>query len=190
MQPAGKLLILTLILCLFGCEAESTNKSMVHGRPAPPPTDPEVVVVIMAGWTQTAWTMEAIERSMVRKLKAGMPGYRIRVSHRLAGLLPEGDSELFLALEYEGWKARKATPAGRADQFVAVGHSSGATAIYNLLQNGSNNSGSITQSDANQKTTLKQVGDNNSGVISQAGAASALVIEQYGSGGSIVINQQ
>ena len=61
---------------------------------------------------------------------------RITVKRRLLGLLPEGDSELFLALEYEAWKQKKKTTAGQRNQFVAVGHSSGATAIYSLLRNG------------------------------------------------------
>jgi hypothetical protein len=43
---------------------------------------------------------------------------------------------LFLGIEYEAWKQKKNTRAGRYNEFIAVGHSSGATAIYNLLRNG------------------------------------------------------
>jgi hypothetical protein len=90
----------------------------------------------MAGWTQTADTMAAIEQTMVRRLNAGFPNHRVTIKRRLLGLLPEGDSELFLSLEYEAWKQKKNTPAGQNDVFLAVGHSSGATAIYSLLRNG------------------------------------------------------
>jgi len=79
--------------------------------------------------------MKRIEREMVRKISASLPNHRVTVKRRLLGLLPEGDSELFLSLEYEGWKNRKKTAAGSQDQFVAIGHSSGATAIYSLLRN-------------------------------------------------------
>jgi hypothetical protein len=110
------------------------------------PVEAEVVLVSMAGWTQTADTMKRIEREMVRQLSARLPNHRVKVKRRLLGLLPEGDSELFLALAYEGWKNRKKTAAGSQDQFVAIGHSSGATAIYSLLRNKTFKSGRFAPS--------------------------------------------
>ena len=135
MKRTTKAVIFVVICGLAGCEAQDTNQSPAHRREAP--SEPaEVILVSMAGWTQTADTMGRIERAMVRQISANLPNHRITVKRRLLGLLPEGDSELFLALEYEGWKQKKKTTAGQNDQFVAVGHSSGATAIYSLLRNG------------------------------------------------------
>ena len=113
-----------VLLVAVGCDG--SDQVRVEG---------EVILVSMAGWTQSAGTMKRIEREMVQKISASLPNHRIKVKRRLLGLLPEGDSELFLALEYEGWKNRKKTVAGSRDQFVAIGHSSGATAIYSLLRN-------------------------------------------------------
>ena len=113
-----------VLLVAVGCDG--SDQVRVEG---------EVILVSMAGWTQSAGTMKRIEREMVQKISASLPNHRIKVKRRLLGLLPEGDSELFLALEYEGWKNRKKTAAGSRDQFVAIGHSSGATAIYSLLRN-------------------------------------------------------
>jgi len=95
----------------------------------------EVTLVSMAGWMQTAGAMKQIESEMVRQISASLPNYRVTVKRRLLSLLPTGDSELFLATEYKAWKNRKKTSAGSRDQFVAIGHSSGATAIYSLLRN-------------------------------------------------------
>ena len=127
-------IIFTVICGLVGCDPQD-NPDLVYGRHLPPES-PEVVLVSMAGWTQTAETMGGIERAMIRQISTALPNHRIIVKRRLIGLLPVGDSELFLGLEYEAWKQKKKTPAGKHNQFVAVGHSSGATAIYGLLENG------------------------------------------------------
>ena len=131
----SKTVVFAIICGLGGCDEQDTNLNLAYGRNLPPDA-PEVVLVSMAGWTQTAETMGRIERAMIQQISANLPNHRITVKRRLLGLLPEGDSELFLALEYEGWKQKKKTTAGQNDQFVAVGHSSGATAIYSLLRNG------------------------------------------------------
>ncbi len=131
MKRTTKAVIFAVICGLAGCDAQGTNQRLAHRREAP-----EVILVSMAGWTQTAETMGRIERKMVQQISASLPNHRITVKRRLLGLLPEGDSELFLGLEYEGWKQKKKTTAGRHNQFVAVGNSSGATAIYSLLRNG------------------------------------------------------
>jgi len=135
MKRITKVVIFTVICSLGGCDAQDANQNPAHRREASPES-PEVILVSMAGWTQTAETMGRIERAMVRQISAVLPNYRITVKRRLLGLLPVGDSELFLGLEYEAWKQKKKTAAGRDNQFVAVGHSSGATAIYGLLENG------------------------------------------------------
>ncbi|MBN1556453.1 MAG: hypothetical protein JXA11_17060 [Phycisphaerae bacterium] len=120
---------------LAGCDEQGETKNLAEKKTAPPENS-QIVLVSMAGWTQTADTMQAIEQTMIRSLQGCFPNHKIEVKRRLLGLLPEGDSELFLSLEYEAWKQRKNTPAGRDDLFLAVGHSSGATAIYSLLRNG------------------------------------------------------
>ncbi len=135
MKRTTKAVIFAVICGLAGCDAQDTNQSLAHRREAPPESA-EVILVSMAGWIQTAETMGRIERAMVRQISANLSNHRITVKRRLLGLLPEGDSELFLALEYEAWKQKKKTTAGQHNQFVAVGHSSGATAIYSLLRNG------------------------------------------------------
>ena len=130
-----KIAILAALCSLAGCGEQDANQSLAQGKgTAPQPI--EITLVSMAGWAQTAGTMGKIERSIVEKISASLPGYRIKVKRRHFSLLPQGDSELFLALEYKRWKQRKNTSAGRNDQFVAVGYSSGATAIYSLLKNG------------------------------------------------------
>jgi hypothetical protein len=131
MKRSIKIVILAVLCGLTGCD----RRGLSHEKDAPP-KPVEITLVSMAGWTSTAGTMSKIERAMVKKISASLPEHRIQVNRRLLSLLPEGDSELFLALEYRGWKQRKKTSAGRNDLFVAVGHSSGATAIYNLLRNG------------------------------------------------------
>jgi hypothetical protein len=131
MKRSIKIVILAVLCGLTGCD----RRGLSHEKDAPP-KPVEITLVSMAGWTSTAGTMSKIERAMVKKISASLPEHRIQVNRRLLCLLPEGDSELFLALEYKGWKQRKKTSAGRNDLFVAVGHSSGATAIYNLLRNG------------------------------------------------------
>ncbi len=135
MKLTSVLVILAVMCSLAGCQGPTAGADLAAGRENPPGTG-EVLVVLMAGWTQGAWSMERIDLEMVRQLAASLPNHRVSVHHRLPGLLPIGDSELFLAIEYEAWKQRKDTAAGRYDKFVAVGHSSGATAIYNLLRNG------------------------------------------------------
>jgi hypothetical protein len=135
MKRSIKIAILAALCSLAGCGEQGANQSLAHEKgTAPKPV--EITLVSMAGWAQTAGTMGKIERSMVEKISASLPGYRIKVKRRYFSLLPQGDSELFLALEYKRWKQRKNTSAGRNDQFVAVGYSSGATAIYSLLKNG------------------------------------------------------
>ncbi len=134
MKRTTEALIAAVIFGLAGCDSQ--DQSLVNQK-ASSPEPAEVVLVSMAGWTQTAETMERIERAMIHRISGCLPNYRITVKRRLLGLLPEGDSELFLALEYEGWKQKKKTPAGQNNLFIAVGHSSGATAIYSLLRNGS-----------------------------------------------------
>jgi hypothetical protein len=131
MKLARGIMIVSVIFGLAGCDEEVKS-----GDPSVTSQRPEIVLVSMAGWTQTADTMGTIERAIVRSLAPNFPNHRITVKQRLLGLLPEGDSELFLGLEYEAWKQKKNTPAGRDDIFIAVGHSSGATAIYSLLRNG------------------------------------------------------
>lgn len=134
MKRACGMILLSAFFVLSGCDEEGDGT--LAAKKTPPPEPAQIVLVSMAGWTQTADTMNTIEQSMMRSLKSSFPNHRITVKRRLLGLLPEGDSELFLGLEYEGWKQRKNTPAGKDDLFVAVGHSSGATAIYSLLRNG------------------------------------------------------
>jgi hypothetical protein len=135
MKRSIKIVILAVLCGLAGCDEQGENQNLAHGKDtAPKPV--EITLVTMAGWAQTAGTMSKIECSMIEKISASLPGHRIKVKQRLISLLLEGDSELFLALEYEGWKQRKKTSAGRNNLFVAVGHSSGATAIYNLVKNG------------------------------------------------------
>jgi hypothetical protein len=125
--------IAAVFLSLAGCDEQTAGLAVTNDAA---PQSPEIVLVSMAGWTQTAETMRDIEQAMVRSLEGCFPDHRITVKRRLLGLLPEGDSELFLGLEYEAWRQKKNTPAGKNDMFVAVGHSSGATAIYSLLRNG------------------------------------------------------
>ena len=127
--------IFTLLCSLVGCGDQSAAGSF-GSRPNQSPEAGEVVVVIMAGWLQVYGTMEPIERAVRRELSRRLPQHRISIKRKLAGLLPEGDSDLFLVLEYAAWKQRKDTPAGRYSEFVAIGHSSGATAIYNGLRGG------------------------------------------------------
>ena len=135
MKRAIKIVTLAVLCGLAGCNEQGENQNLAQGKDTAP-KHAEITLVTMAGWVQTAEAMRKIERAMVEKLSANLPDHRISIKRRLLSLLPEGDSELFLAIEYEGWKQRKKTPAGRNDLFVAVGHSSGATAIYNLLRNG------------------------------------------------------
>jgi hypothetical protein len=135
MKRSIKIMTLAVLFGLAGCDGQGENQSLAHGKDTGP-KPVEITLVSMAGWAQTAGTMSRIERSMVQKISASLPGHRIKVKRRLISLLLEGDSELFLAREYEGWKQRKKTSAGRNDLFVAVGHSSGATAIYSLVKNG------------------------------------------------------
>jgi hypothetical protein len=135
MKRAIKIVTLAVLCGLAGCDDQGQNQNLVRGKDtAPRPA--EITLVSMAGYGQTAGAMERIERAMVERISAALPGHRIKVKRRLVSLLLQGDSELFLAREYDAWKQRKKTSAGRNDQFIAVGHSSGATAIYNLLRNG------------------------------------------------------
>ena len=135
MKRAIKIVTLAVLCGLAGCDDQGQNQNLVQGKDtAPRPA--EITLVSMAGYGQTAGAMGRIERAMVERISASLPGYRIKVKRRLVSLLLEGDSDLFLAMEYKAWKQRKKTSAGRNDQFIAVGHSSGATAIYNLLKNG------------------------------------------------------
>jgi hypothetical protein len=140
MKHASGILVLSVFLGLAGCDEQGENGTMAASNDGSPKTA-EIVLVSMAGWTQSADTMASIEQSMIRSLSGCFPNHRITVKRRLLGLLPEGDSELFLGLEYEAWKQKKNTPAGKNDMFVAVGHSSGATAIYSLMKNGTFKSG-------------------------------------------------
>lgn len=135
MRRFWMMLILAALPGFFGCDEEGSKITPADSELSAPPR-PEVVLVSMGGWIQTAGTMQHIERTMIQQIKAAVPGARVTVKRRIAGLLPVGDSELFLGLEYAGWKARKKTPEGRNDIFIAVGHSSGATAIYGLTENG------------------------------------------------------
>lgn len=135
MKLANGILIVSVFFALAGCH-EQEGGGKVSAKKTASPKTAEVVLVSMSGWTQTADTMAAIERAMVQRLSSCLPNHKISVKRRLIGLLPEGDTELYLALEYEGWKQKKNTPAGKDDIFIAVGHSSGATAIYSLLRNG------------------------------------------------------
>lgn len=135
MKRPRTVLILLIFMGMVGCDEQGKTIESADSELSPP-TPPEVVLVSMGGWVQTAGTMQRIEREMIRQIRASIPGARVTVKRRIAGLLPVGDSELFLGLEYAGWKAKKKTPEGRKDLFVAVGHSSGATAIYGLTENG------------------------------------------------------
>lgn len=124
---------------LAGC----TEQGLALARPkALQPS--QVVVVIMAGWLEGYWAMDPIERAVRNDMSMALPrdgSYRIVFKRKGAGLLLEGDYDLFLRLEYLAWKQRKKTDAGRYDEFIAIGHSSGATAIYNELRNGTFDSG-------------------------------------------------
>ncbi len=134
MRRFRMVMILALLLGLPACDEEGKKIEPADSELCPP-AQPEVVLVSMGGWVQTAGTMQHIEREMIRQIKISVPGAKVSVKRRIAGLLPVGDSELFLGLEYAAWKARKKTPEGRNDLFIAVGHSSGATAIYGLTEN-------------------------------------------------------
>ncbi len=136
MERTRTLVIVTLLCSLVGCgEQSASSSSFATGRNRSPEAG-EVVVVIMGGWLQGYGTMGRIERAVKSELSRRLPQHRISFKRKLVGLLPEGDSDLFVALEYAAWKQRKDTPAGKYSEFVAIGHSSGATAIYNGLRAG------------------------------------------------------
>ncbi len=136
MKRTRTLVIVTLLCSLVGCgEQSASSSSFATGRNSSPEAG-EVVVVIMGGWLQGYGPMARIERAVKSKLSRRLPNHRISFKRKLIGLLPEGDSDLFIALEYAAWKQRKDTPAGKYSEFVAIGHSSGATAIYNGLRGG------------------------------------------------------
>ncbi len=135
MKFAGHILIVAAVFVFAGCDEEMNNGNAA-AAPNTQSSSPEIVLVSIAGWTQGPETMDAIESSMVRSLKGCFPNHTISIKRRFIGLLPEGDSELFLGLEYDAWRQKKNTPAGKDNMFVAVGHSSGATAIYSLMRNG------------------------------------------------------
>ena len=59
MKLATKTLILALIFCMAGCDEEA-EKKMATQKEAKI-ENPEVTLVSMAGWTQTADTMGSIE---------------------------------------------------------------------------------------------------------------------------------
>ena len=132
MKQTSALMIFTVMCSLAGCAEQSS----LGIRRAKSQETGEVVVVIMAGWLEGYDSMERIEGAVRREISRRLPRHRITIRRKGVGLLPEGDYDLFLALEYAAWKQRKDTPAGQQSGFVAIGHSSGATAIYNLLQNG------------------------------------------------------
>ena len=129
-------------------------------QPAQPVDRGETVVVIMAGWLEPYGAMEDIERavhdalarevagqggaagvkdpSAGRKPRPGEPRFTLTFCRKGSSALLEGDYDRFLRDEYNAWRKKKQNQTGwrPLDQFVAIGHSSGATGIYNELRKG------------------------------------------------------
>jgi len=108
-------------------------------------TDPSgEVVVILAGAGQSFESMNRIKQAIDAKLTPVVAKYsaknlfHIHFRKHAKGPLTKGYDN-GLRDDYEHYKKRKKQEPCSLEQFVAVGHSSGASAIYNLLWEGAFN---------------------------------------------------
>ncbi len=176
------LLASLVAMCLSaGC----ADQGLQSGQ-EPSVSNGRVVVVFMAGWLESELSLARIESAVRKELVRRLPGrsnHRISIRRKGISLLLEGDYDLFLRLEYNAWMKRKKTPAGQYDEFVAIGHSSGATAIYNELRNGTFKSGRCMPAFLGLVDMVLPMGDHNlAGKIPRSGGGKTRVVHYAAAG--------